>query len=47
MKVATVGVVCVKDNGSQSRKAIIDVAGVPAQGLFDTAGANNYYHYGP
>ena len=33
---STVGVVCVKDNGSQSRKVIVDIAGVPTQGLVDT-----------
>ena len=33
---STVGVVCVKDNGSQARKVIVDIAGVPAQGLVDT-----------
>ena len=33
---STVGVVCVKDNGSQARKVVVDIAGVPAQGLVDT-----------
>ena len=37
---STVGVVCVKDNSSQFRKVIVDIAGVPAQGLVDT-GADN------
>ena len=30
------GVVCVKDKGSQPKKVTVDVAGVPAQGLVDT-----------
>ena len=33
---STVGVVCVKDNGSQPRKVVVDITGVPAQGLVDT-----------
>ena len=30
------GVVCVKDKGSQPKKVTVDVAGVPAQGLVNT-----------
>ena len=33
---STVGVVCVKGNSSQSRKVIVDIAGVPAQALVNT-----------
>jgi len=33
---STVGVVCVKDKGSQPKKVTVDIAGVPAQGLADT-----------
>jgi len=32
----TVGAVCVKDHGSQSRTVVVDIAGVFAQGLVDT-----------